>query len=210
MSAASCAGMPTARAAAAIASAGSALLLMRDRHRDHAAREAGEIAQEARAVLGRQHADDQHQRPRHALLEIGERGGDGAAAVGIVAAVEPQLAAGRQQRGELALRRRCMRAGHSALAMPVSNASRGSCKPRGAQRRDGDAGIVELMAAEELRRRQIEQAVVVLIDEPAALLGRGPVLAGDPDRRVQARGLALDHRERLARLRGHDQPARRA
>ena len=98
-----------------------------------------------------------------------------------------------------------MRAGHSALRDAVlEGVGRQLERPDRAQRRDRDAGIVELMAAEQLRRRQIEQAVVVLIDQPAALLGRGPVLAGDADRRPDARGLALDHRERLARLRRHD------
>ena len=56
------------------------------------------------------------------------------------------------------------------------------------------------MPAVKLRRRQIEQPIVVLIDEPAALLGRGPVLAGDGERRFNTRGLPLDDGERLARL----------
>ena len=77
------------------------------------------LPQEARAVLGRQHADDQHQRARHALLEIGERRGDGAAAVRIVAAVEPELRcpAGASATSAPCVSR-CMRAGQSALAMP--------------------------------------------------------------------------------------------
>ena len=82
------AGMPIASRNFRERGRGHRLVLM-DRHGDDAARQTGEIAQEAFAVLGRQHADDEDERPRHALLEIGERGGDGAAAVGIVAAVEP-------------------------------------------------------------------------------------------------------------------------
>ena len=73
-----------------------------------------------------------------------------------------------------------------------------------AQRRDGKAGILELMAAVKLRRRQIEQAGLVLIDQPAALLGGGPVLAGDLERRIEPRRLPLDHGQRVARLRGDD------
>ena len=88
---------------------------------------------------------------------------------------------------------RCMRAGHSALAMPASKAASGSSRPDGAQRGDRGAGIVELMAAEQLRRRQIEQPVVVLIDQPAVLLVHVPVLAGDAQRRAHALRLALDH-----------------
>jgi hypothetical protein len=58
--------------------------------------------------------------------------------------------------------------------------------------------------AVELGRRQIDQPGIVLIDEAAAFFRGGPILAGDPDRRLHARGLPLDHGERLARLRGHD------
>src|SRR5690349_19341301 len=60
------------------------------------------------------------------------------------------------------------------------------------------------MPAVELRRRQIEKAGIILINQAAALFRGGPVLAGDPDRRLHASGLALDHRKRLARLRRHD------
>ena len=59
------------------------------------------------------------------------------------------------------------------------------------------------MAAVKLRRRQIEQPVVVLINQPAAFLGRGPVLAGDDERRFNARRLPLNHGKRVAHLKGH-------
>ncbi len=60
------------------------------------------------------------------------------------------------------------------------------------------------MAAVELRRGKVEQAVIVLIDQTSAFLGRRPILAGDLDRRLDARGLALDRRQCFARLRRHD------
>src|SRR5262249_13427185 len=47
-------------------------------------------------------------------------------------------------------------------------------------------------------------AGVILVDETPAFLRRGPVLAGDLDRRLDARGRALDRRQCLARLRRHD------
>ena len=152
-----------------------------------------------------EHADHEHERPRHPLLEVGERAGDGAAAVGIVAAVEPQLAARRDKRREPALRqplhaRRPIRLGDAGL----ESGGRKLEPVDGAQRGDGDAGILELVAPEQLRRRQIEQAVVVLIDEAAALLGCHPILAGDADRRLDPRRLPLDGGQRLARLRRHD------
>ena len=86
--------------------------------------------------------------------------------------------------------------------MPASNAAHRQLQPGGAQGRDRRAGILELMAAVKLWRRQIEQAVVVLINQAPAFLGRGPVLARDAQRRLHAAGLPLDHRQRLAHLAG--------
>ena len=60
------------------------------------------------------------------------------------------------------------------------------------------------MPSRQPRRREIEQTGIVLIDQPAALLGRAPVLSGNDDRRAGARGRAFDDRERFARLRGND------
>src|SRR5262245_6792280 len=77
---------------------GEAFLLMRDRHRHHAAGKPGEILQKTLAILGRKHADHEQERARHPLLEIGERVGDGAPTVRIVAAVEPELASRRAKR----------------------------------------------------------------------------------------------------------------
>ena len=93
-----------------------------------------------------------------------------------------------------------MRAGQSTRIMPASKAAPGSFRPLDAQRRDRRAGVLELVAPVKLRRRQIEKPVVVLIDQPAALLGRRPVLAGDAQRRPHPRRLPLDDRKRLARL----------
>src|SRR5205085_12285734 len=48
-------------------------------------------------------------------------------------------------------------------------------------RRNGIAGIVDLMPAEKLRQRQIEEAVLVLEHQPAMLLVGLPVLIGDEE-----------------------------
>jgi hypothetical protein len=50
---------------------------------------------------------------------------------------------------------------------PVQRAQGGDRKP----------GIVELMPPEQLRRRQIHQAALILIDQPAALDADMPLLA---------------------------------
>ena len=111
---------------------------------------------------------------------------------------------GRQQARQLALRQPLHARRPFRLRDRLEYRRRKLQRRQRAQRRDGDARILELMPSRQPRRRQIEQAGVVLIDQPAALLGRGPVLAGDPDRRAGARRRALDHRQRLARLRRDD------
>ena len=80
----------------------------------------------------------------------------------------------------------------------------GKLQPARPQRRDRRAGILELMAAVEPRRRQIEEPVAILINEAAAFLGRGPGLARDGERRPHPRRLSLDHGERLAGLTGNN------
>ena len=52
----------------------------------------------------------------------------------------------------------------------------------GAQGRDGGAGIDELVTPDELRPRQVEKPVLVLIDEASALLVDGEILRADEDR----------------------------
>ena len=66
-------------------------------HRDDVARQPGEIGEECAGILVGHHADDHDQRTRHPLFEIAQRRGGDAAAFGIVAAVEPDLAALRRQ-----------------------------------------------------------------------------------------------------------------
>ena len=68
-----------------------------NRYCNHTARQAGKIAQKSFAVLSREHADNQNQRPRDTLLKIGERASDYPPAVGIMATVEPEFTFGWQQ-----------------------------------------------------------------------------------------------------------------
>ena len=68
--------------------------------------------------------------------------------------------------------------------MPASKAEVSRLLEAGrAQGRDGGAGVDVLMAADEARARQVEQALLVLVDEPAALLVDGEILHADEDRR---------------------------
>ena len=73
-----------------------------------------------------------------------------------------------------------------------------------AQGRDRQAGVVELMSPEQSWRRQIHQAAIVLIDQPAALDADMPLLPGRVQRRPQAGRLRFDHGHRLGKLLGAD------
>ena len=77
-------------------------LAVRHRHRHRVPRETGEGTEEAGRVLRRQHAADQDQRARIALLDLGEGAGDGGAGGRIVAAVEPDVGARRRELDERA------------------------------------------------------------------------------------------------------------
>jgi hypothetical protein len=52
------------------------------------------------------------------------------------------------------------------------------------------------MPAKQSRRRQVEQPGFILIDQASALLGGGPFLAHDVQRRADVFGLAHDDRQR--------------
>src|SRR5262249_47510506 len=150
--------------------------LVRDRNRDQTAREAGEIPQESLAVFGGQHAYDQDERPRHAFLEITKGGRHSATAVRIVAAVEPDFASGWRKRGECTLRQKLQTRGPFRARYAGLEGGGGNVQARCAQRRNRNAGVVELMAALQLWQPQIEKAIVVLIDQPAMFLVDVPML----------------------------------
>ena len=163
------------------------------------------LARKPRGILVRHHADDDHERARYPLLEIAECGGGDAAALGIVAAVEPELGAWRRQLDKPARRqalhpRRPFGADDAALERRRVDPE---CALR-AQGRDRQAGIVELMPAEQFWRRQIHQAAIVLIDQPAALDADMPLLPGRIQRRAHAGRLRFDHGHRLWQLLGAD------
>ncbi len=70
------------------------------------------------------------------------------------------------------------------------------------------ARIVDLMAAAQLRQGQVEQAVLVLEDEPAVLFEGLPVLVGDGHRAAQALGRPHQNLARFIRLDSdHGRPA---
>src|SRR5262249_32773190 len=115
-----------------------AFLLTGDWYRHHAPGKPGEIPQKAFAVLGRKHADHEHERARHPLLEIAERVGDGAPAVRIVAAVEPELASRWAKRREPPVRETLHARRPFGLGNPGFERARRKVQlAHGAQRGDG-------------------------------------------------------------------------
>ena len=82
-----------------------------------------------------------------------------------------------------------MRAGQSTVASPASMAPAESFDAGAAERGDGKPGIVDLVAAGKPRQRQVEQPVLVLIDEPAAL-GERHVVGAVAGRAARPRAFA--------------------
>ena len=70
----------------------------------------------------------------------------------------------------------------------------------GAERAEGDAGVADLVGADEVGQRQVEEAVRVEVGHAAVLLPDLPVLAFDHERGEHARRLLLDDGERLGLL----------
>src|SRR4029077_7080225 len=95
-----------------------AFLLMRDGHRHDPAGKPREISQKTLAVLGRKHSNHEHEWAGDSLLEIGKRIGNGASALRIMAAIEPQFASQRAKRGQLPLRETL----HARRPISLSNA----------------------------------------------------------------------------------------
>src|SRR6516164_4368482 len=133
------------------------------------------------------------------------RSASAAAAARVVPAVQPELAAGRRQLDQAALRQPLQPGRPIGLCHAVIVGGWWQLELLdSAQRRDGKPRIFELVAAVKPGCRQVEQPSVVLINQPSALLGRNPILAGDFQRRVQTRRLALDRRQCVALLRSND------
>ena len=93
------------------------------------------------------------------------------------------------------------RAGHSTVRSPSAMLGLAHRQPEVPRRGDRQRGILELVEARERRRRQVEQAVLVLVDQPARLRGsrrsRGPATNGVTPQLRRAR---FEHREPLVAL----------
>ena len=142
----------------------------------------------ARLILRVQHADDQEQGPCKALFLLGERFGDHQAGSGVVAAVNPDLGTVRGLGHERALGQALHPPGpfdtlHRRVRGAVVDA-----KSRRPDRRDRRGRIGELVPSGQSGRRDVHEAAVVLVDQPAVFLIGEIVLAIDDQRRFQALG----------------------
>ncbi len=146
------------------------------------------MPQQRAHVLRRLRAADQHQRARDFVLEFGHRLGEHAAAVLIMAAVEPDFGARGREIDDMAARKPLQPRRPFGLSRPASMALVGSSGATAPQRRDGAGRVLMLMTARQARQRQIEQAALVLEHQPAVLLADMKILvrddSGAPTRRA--------------------------
>ena len=200
---------PTAAAASASSSALAAL--GESKPVEHPGIQLGERGEEASGVLAGEHAGHQHKRPRVARHQPPGRLGQGPSRVGIVAAVQPKV---RAARAGLGGQRACGQAlepgrpvgrGDATAQRVLVDAPVAQRQGRG----DRQAGVLVLIAAEEARRGQVEQAILGLHQQPAALLPRVEIPAHERHRRTLRLGFGLDHRQGFIHLaRNDDGPSR--
>ena len=152
-------------------------------------------------ILRAEHPDDHYERAGVALLELRHGRGERLSSIGIVAAVEPEFSAvGHERRQPPA--HQPLQAGRPVGMgdAGLESGGRKSCKGGGAQRCDGRAGVDVLVPAGQPGQRQIEQAVLVLVDEAAVLLMGMKILPADEHLRPGARRLTLQHRQGVGML----------
>ena len=123
----------------------------------------------------------------------------------IMPAVDPDFRAGRRQIVKFSRRKPLKPRGPDGGAYAFRNRLLRDVeafqRPRGG---DGRAGVVELMPPEQARQRQIEEAVLVLEDEPAVLLEHVPALPSGKHRGAKLARARFDHAKRRIALAGHD------
>ena len=173
-----------------------------DRHGDDGAGEAGEVHKKALTILASEHADDEYERPRNAPIKVGQSSRHRAAAVRIVAAVQPEFGAVRRHLSNPTADETLHARGPFDARDPLPE----GCV-RNLQRRKATqccyrcACVVDLMVATQTGHRQVQDTVPVTEHHVVALRRYCPVLAANPQRCAETRRLPLDHRERPRRLR---------
>src|ERR1700730_9310969 len=118
------------------------------------AREPAEAGEKSVRILGREHAGNEHQRPRRALLQFRDRARNGDGAADIVTAVEPKLGS----RGQVADQPTGRKTLHTRGPFDLTHSP--LIRMRGyferfdrAQSRARNPAIFDLMAAEQARAR---------------------------------------------------------
>ena len=123
----------------------------------------------------------------------------------IVPAVEPDFGALGRRIDERTAHEALQAAGpFDVLQAPFDALLAAPASADAPKRGDGERGVGDLMTADELRHRQIEQTFRILIDHAAVLVMRAIVLAVDIEAGAQLIGAARDHLFRLFGLRPDD------
>ena len=149
--------------------------------------------------------EDEMHRTRHALVELGERMGNGLAAGGVVTAIEPDLGPLPDISVERAVAQALKPRRPFGVGQPLlDGANRQGIAKGDARRGDGSTCIVDLMPAVEARQRQVDQPRCGLEDQPAMLLEHVEVAAEHMQRRADLLGARFDHLERFPLLAADD------
>ena len=176
-----------------------ALVLALDRNGDHLAREAGEMPQQRAHILRGLRAADQHQRARAFFLELGHRLGEHAAAILVMAAVDPDFGARGSEIHHMAAGDPLQPRRPVGIEQAGVDGAGRNLRRHGAQGGDGGGRVLMLMTARQARRRQIEQAALVLEHQPAVFLVDVKILVRDNSGSADAARLARPaHRARAS------------
>ena len=181
-----------------------AFVLALDRNGDHLAREAGEMPQQRAHILGGLRAADQHQRARAFFLELGHRLGQHAAAILVMAAVDPDFGARGSEFHHMAARDPLQPRRPVGIEQAGVDGAGLNLRGHGAQGGDGGGGVLMLMTARQARRRQIEQAALVLEHQPAVFLVDVKIPVRDNSGSADAARLAQQDIARAVRLEADD------
>ena len=155
-------------------------------------------AQISTDIFGIEHATDEVGR---AFRHRGQRRGNRLAARRVVAAIQPQLDL-RGRSGQRAMAQALHAGGPFGLCH--RSLAGGVVKPKLAQRGNRSPGVLNLVRAGQVGQRQVQQALLILIDQPTALGMGVPVLTVGHQRCTKALGAGFDHRKAIVHLRADD------
>ena len=170
---------------------GLGILVRVHRNGENLLGEALERPEKPARILGGERAADDDKRPLRLVLELRHRLRERAPGVRVMAAVEPNLRAGRGQRRHPALAEVLQAGRPFGPRHALFEGGGREARLDGAQRGDRGRGILMLMAANETRQRQVEKAAFVLEDKAAMFFPCVVIPLRGNQRRASAAGFPL-------------------